>query len=358
MVDGSTPTTPDGNLYQELLARAQRRRQLISVHWELTHRCNERCSHCYLDVLRPGDSVPGELTTGECLGVIDQLATIGVLNLSFSGGEVLTRPDFFVIAEYAQRTHFVLRVFTNGLKITPEVADRLAGLHPYAVEISLYGVDASTHDGITRVPGSFERTTNAFRLLHERNVRTMMKTPLMHDNVHQFDQMVEFAQKLGARPRIDQTLTPKVNGDLAPLRHRMTEDDQLAFMRRTLDPAHWPHALSEDGPTCGIGQSGLVIDPYGNVFPCVEVRLCAGSVRQQTLEAIWRESSVWKEVLALKRSNLPVCRECTLAGWCLRCHGGALNETKDLRGISPAHCAAARLRKFVLATQYAEGANR
>jgi MoaA/NifB/PqqE/SkfB family radical SAM enzyme len=136
MTNQGAISDPPRDPYHALLESARRQRQLFSVHWELTYRCNERCSHCYLDVLRPGDNVPGELSTDECLGIVDQLDANGVLNLAFSGGEVLTRPDFFTIAEYAHAKRFVLRIFTNGLNITSVVADRLAALHPYAVEIS------------------------------------------------------------------------------------------------------------------------------------------------------------------------------------------------------------------------------
>ena len=74
------------------------------------------------------------------------------MNLSLSGGEAMVRKDFFTIAEYARSKRFVLRIFTNGLLINAAAADRIAALHPYGVEISLYGADAATHDAITRSP--------------------------------------------------------------------------------------------------------------------------------------------------------------------------------------------------------------
>jgi radical SAM protein with 4Fe4S-binding SPASM domain len=205
------------------------------------------------------------------------------------------------------------------------------------------------------VPGSFVRTTEAFRLLHARGVRTMMKTPLMHDNINQFQQLRELAEQLGAILRTDQIITSKLNGDPAPLRHRMTEEEQLAFMRATLDPKQWPHTVEQDEVTCLIGQGSLLIDPYGDVFPCAEVRLRAGNLRQQPLDKIWSASPIWQKVLGLVRSTLPVCHTCTLVGWCVRCHGGALNETRDLRGPSPAHCRAAHLRRQALIEELDEG---
>ena len=112
-----------------------------------------------------GRACPGELTTAECLHVVDQLADLGVFNLALSGGEILVRRDLFEIAEYARSKRFLLRLFTNGTLIKPANADRIAALHPFAVEISVYGADAATHDAITQCPGSFAATLRALHLL-------------------------------------------------------------------------------------------------------------------------------------------------------------------------------------------------
>ena len=69
------------------------------VSWNITRRCNLKCVHCYIDA---GLAEPGELNTKEALDVVDQMAEVGVPLILFTGGEPLTRPDFFEIAEYAK----------------------------------------------------------------------------------------------------------------------------------------------------------------------------------------------------------------------------------------------------------------
>jgi sulfatase maturation enzyme AslB (radical SAM superfamily) len=241
---GPDSRTPATNQFHRLLAVAEARHQLLSAHWELTYRCNERCTHCYLDVLPANHAAPGELTTEEGLRLLADLHELGALNLTLSGGEPLLRRDFFTLAERARTLGFVLRIFTNGVLITPAVADRLAALHPYTVEISLYGADAATHDALTRRRGSFARSIAALCLLVERNVRTVLKTPLLHENVRQFWQIKQLAADLGARFRFDLTLIPKLTGDRAPLRHQLTYADLLWFYRQTLTPAQRQHAAS------------------------------------------------------------------------------------------------------------------
>jgi radical SAM protein with 4Fe4S-binding SPASM domain len=347
-VEGPALEPASPNLYQQIVARTQKQHRLFSAHWELTYRCNERCTHCYLDVLPPSANVPGELTTQECFRVVDELATLGALNLTFSGGEILVRRDLFEIAEYARSKQFVLRLFTNGILIKPAVADRIAALHPYAVEISLYGVDAGSHEFITRQPRSFELSIRALRLLRERGVRTVMKTPLMHHNVYQYHALQSLSEELGAQFRYDITITPQDTGGLSPLQHRLTDDDLLWLLREVIDPALWVNrTVAPDQRTCGIASNALLIDPYGNVFPCVQTRIAAGNVHEQSLRTIWQGETL-HELSRLTVNELPVCRTCELRNLCVRCHGLAQVEDGDLHGPASVNCRAALARRQVL----------
>jgi radical SAM protein with 4Fe4S-binding SPASM domain len=357
VADPPASRTPALNPLRQLLDAAEARHQLLTAHWELTHRCNERCTHCYLDVLPANRADPGELTTDEGLRLLAELQELGALNLTLSGGEPLLRRDFFLLAERARTLGFVLRIFTNGLLITPALADRLAALHPYAVEVSIYGADPATHDAITRRPGSFARTTAALGLLAERKVRTVLKVPLMHENIRQFWQVKQLAADLGARFRFDLTLIPKLSGDPAPLRHRLTYADLLWFYRQMLTPARsGARALAPGCRTCNIGVSALVIDPHGAVYPCLETRRSAGNIRAAPLRAIWEQAAVWGEVRSLTIDALPVCSACTLRSLCARCHGLAGLEHGDMRQPATANCVQTLAKRQALLEQGAEPA--
>lgn len=335
--------------YEAILKQVTRAHRLFSVHWELTYRCNEKCTHCYLDVLAPGAEAPGELTTEESLAIIDQIAEAGALNLTLSGGEILLRSDFFEIAAYARAKRLLLRLFTNGIMIRPAIADRIAALHPYAVEISVYSARPEVHDGITQRARSWELSVRALGLLHERGVRTVMKTPIMGENVHEIDALRALADDLGATFRYDITITPKNTGALDPLKHRISYRDLVEFMRRQIEPDLWTRRnVAQDRPTCGIGQKAIQIDPYGNVYPCIETRFKVGNLRQQSLAELWQESPLWQELSRLTLSELPVCRTCELRNLCVRCHGLALKEDGDLLGPALTNCREALARRQAL----------
>jgi radical SAM protein with 4Fe4S-binding SPASM domain len=338
------------NPYTRILAKIARQHRLLSVHWELTYRCNATCTHCYLDVLPANSFARNELTTTEAKQLLDQIAVLGALYVTFSGGEIFLRRDFFEIAERARRQHLAICLMTNGILINSQIADRIVALHPTTVELSLYGADAETHEAITRHPRSFERTLGAFQLLHERGIRTVMKTPLMRENVRQLESLRALATRVGATFRCDPTLTIKDNGDASSLKHRLTYDDLVEWLRAEINATDFtcPPAPGDEHRPCSIGLSSMVIDPYGNVFPCVQTRLCAGTVRSQSLQEIWDTSPVFRDLSTLTWSTLPTCRTCELKPMCSRCHGVAHAECGDLRAPSAVNCREALARRQVM----------
>jgi len=271
------------------------------------------------------------------------------LNLTLSGGEILLRRDFFEIAEYARSKRLLLRLFTNGSLIRPDAADRIAALHPYAVEISLYSARPAVHDRITQIQRSWELSRRALSLLHGRGVRTIVKTPVMVENVKEIDDLAALADELGAVFHYDITVTPKNSGALDPLKHQVGYTDLVDFMRRKIEPGLWlKRNAAPDRPTCGIAQKAVQIDPYGNVLPCMEVRIPVGNLRERPLAELWHDSPLWSELGGLTLNELPVCRSCELRHLCVRCHGLALQESGNLQNPALANCREALARRQAL----------
>src|SRR5947209_10504930 len=110
-------------LLEQMTEKALARNIPLSVQLDLTYRCNERCVHCYLD-----HEDHGEMTTAEVKGVLDQLMAAGTMFLTFSGGELLLRKDFFALVAYARELRFDLKIKTNGMLITAGDAARIRDL--------------------------------------------------------------------------------------------------------------------------------------------------------------------------------------------------------------------------------------
>ena len=315
----------------------------FKVDWEITYRCNLRCAHCY----QTGASGDKELTTEEICSALDELADLACLYLTFTGGEILLRDDLFDIAKYARKKEFAIRLFTNGTLIDEKIADKIKNLSPLSVEISLYGMDPSVHESITKIPGSYEKTINALGLLRERNINTVVKCTFMKSNVSEFNKLKDFAGNIGARFVFSLSVIPRIDGSKDVLKNRLNQE-QLQELFRSRD---WlTEGITEGGirsyePLCSAGTNSLYISPYGEVSPCVVMREHCGNLRESPLKEIW-ESPFFKKVRRIELENLKECRRCDSAGYCDRCSGLALLETGDLLGPSPNECDLARVRKW------------
>src|SRR6266568_8946927 len=164
----------------------------ISVHLDVTYRCNERCVHCYLD-----HDDHGEMTTAEIKDVLDQLAEAGVFFITFSGGEVLMRRDFFEIVEYARHLMFNVKIKTNAVMIHEEEARRIRELGVDTIQISVYSHRPEVHDAITKLPGSFVRTIKAIKFMRDQGLNVTIANVLMTWNVHDSDGLQKLAAELG-----------------------------------------------------------------------------------------------------------------------------------------------------------------
>ena len=329
------------SLVEQMNTRALELGVPLSVHFDVTYRCNERCVHCYLD-----HDDHGEMTTVEICEVVDQLSDAGVFFLTFSGGEVLVRRDFFEILAHARARLFNVKVKTNGVLISETAAGRLAELGVQDVQISVYSDRPEVHDGITKVPGSFARTVEGVRLLKAHGIKVTIANILMRQNLSDYDGVHELAGSLGAHYTLDPTITPMMDGDRSVLKFRIPGAELEKVFRETKLVGNVeefcapPQPVGEEvmeGLPCSAGHTACYISPYGDVFPCVQFPLLSGNVRRQRFIDIWRHSPQLNEVRSIRARDLTTCSGCGHVGSCTRCPGLAYLEG-DMRGPSSADC--------------------
>lgn len=327
----------------------QARRRPLRAMIEISDRCNEVCVHCY-----QVQGQKGEMTTAELRRVIDELAQMGILILTLSGGEATLRKDFLEIVAHARLRGFAVRLFTNGLTMTDALARRLAELAVHVVEISLYSHRAEVHDFVTGVPGSFERTLAGVRRLVAAGVDTHLKTPLMNVNEDGVDAYIALAESLGATFTLDpSSLMPSEGGHRTPERfsrsdaalRRVLEHPRLADKRDTVEGARRARPLS--APPCGAGES-IHVEPNGELRPCTMLELPLGNALTG-IDAARATDAHLKGVLALTLGDVHGCRDCDLRAYCHRCHAASLAEVGDALAPYPTACAQARAEYEVTA---------
>lgn len=294
-------------MYHTLLKNRIRRLGLLhSAMLELTYSCNLDCFFCYNDTAAQG--VP--LSLDEYRRLLEDLAEMQVLFLTLTGGEPLAHPGFFEIAGLARALGFALRVKSSGHALRGDVARRLRDeVNPMEVEMSLHGATPATHDRQTRVPGSFDRLVENIEGMRAIGLRASLVSTLTAWNAYEIEAMYDLAERLGVRLRWQGPVSPRDNGDREPLsiQPSVAQWERLnavAKARRAppvaaecepadLEPSADETALArgraaeEEPYHCGIGGGDILVDPFGNLYPCLHVRWSAGNLHEQSVKEIW-----------------------------------------------------------------------
>ena len=293
--------------YSDTVKRTWNDNRLMSVLLELTYACNLDCTFCYNDLSLGGK----RLSLAQYRELLDDLASLGVLNLSLTGGEPLAHPRFFEIARHARDLGFVIRLKTNGHAIKEAVARRIRDeVDPFIVEVSIHGATAYTHDRQTRVPGSFARLLANIRTMKSLGLRVKANSVLTRWNEHEVGGLLALYDALDVPFQIDPEVKPKDDGDQSPLAIEASPEGQARYRRALEARSKRDDAVTEDpSPAaarrtsmagtdkhCGAGSNNIAIDPYGSVLPCVQWRVSVGNVHEQRVTEIWADSGMLREV--------------------------------------------------------------
>lgn len=327
-----------------ILKQAEENLVPLSVLFELTNRCNEDCAHCYVDL---GD-IEGELTTEEVIDILGQLRAMGTLFLTFTGGEIFTRKDILTLIRHARGLGFALRLFTNGTLVRDEAIEAIAEASVIGVEMSLYAMDAAAHDAVTRIPGSWAKTTLAARRMRAAGIPVVLKAPIMAGISKEYAQVLAFAREIGAEYRFDPTLIVRNDLDDTPVNHRMNRADLLGFcMDPHLGQAVAPGTGHKPDPgqsTCATARRVALISSRGRVYPCSQRFPPAGSLREQSFREIWENSPLLLRLRNITAQDLPVCSGCEQSSFCGRCSLDALFEDGDFFGPNTWRCELGEIR--------------
>jgi mycofactocin biosynthetic radical S-adenosylmethionine protein MftC len=326
--------------FEQILRKTWRDNLLFSVLVELTYRCNLDCFFCYNDLGLRGEP----LRTDKYLAFFEDLRDLQVLNLTLSGGEPLAHPDFLKLGARARELGFVVRIKSNGHALRGEMARRIRDeVDPFLIEVSLHGANAATHDRQTRVPGSFDRLLVNLREALGLGLRLKVNSTVTCWNEGEVEGMMDLVDELGVPLQLDPEVTPRDDGNVEPLSiapsrqglerlfalqaERARRGAGAVSVAREGDEGVVPVPLEKH---CGAGSAGIAVDPYGNVYPCVQWRRPVGSLHEQSIREIWTGSAGLREVRELTAQAKEVVAAWGPAGPLLNfCPGAAATRTGD-----------------------------
>ncbi len=260
------------------LFRAWSGRHPVWCAWQVTYRCNFRCSFCHY-WRDPMGALP-EQTVEDFRTGSRRLAKLGSLLISLAGGEPLLRGDIVELVRAVAEFHLPF-LTTNGSLATPQLARDLFAAGLWGVSVSLDYADRARHDKARGMPGAFDgalRAIDHFVAARRHDwQRVNLMCVLLHDNLDDVEPLIELARDRGAYFMIQPYGFRKtgsrrfvhanhgVSRRLIELKRRHPN-----FLSNEVFLGRFDEALNGGVPDCRAGQAFFNIDPTGDIAICVE----------------------------------------------------------------------------------------
>jgi radical SAM protein with 4Fe4S-binding SPASM domain len=328
---------------------------------EVTHRCSLACAHCYNNrAMSDRTARATELSCDELIRIVGEIADAGGLYLLFTGGEIFARRDFLEVYRHAKQLGFIVTLFTNATLITDRVADELARLPPFVIEITLYGHTPETYERLTGVRGAFGRVRQGIRRLVDRGLPVRLKTVGTTHTLAEMAEMNRFAlAEVGQPLKFDSLINGRIDGDPRPLATRLpperivaldlADERRVTGWREFAQRSAVPMAEGDALPTryhCGGGITSYAIDPEGRLSICVLSKRESFDLRRGSFAEGW--SSFLRGVRAQSATRRTKCSACGIKAMCGMCPAMGELETGDPDEPVPFLCEVAHLRAAVL----------
>jgi len=306
------------------------------ISWNVTNACDLRCPHCYRDA---GEKIEEELDTQEGKTLIQQIAQAGFKIMIFSGGEPLMREDIFELVEYASQLGLRPVFGTNGILISPEVAQRLKSSGAVAMGISLDSIYPERHDEFRGMPGAFQKTIEGIKNCREIGLRFQIHTTVMDWNYDEIEEITDMAIEIGAAAHHIFFLVPTGRA-VSLTKHMLQAEKYEQVLQRIVEKQK--EVPIELKPTCApqfmriakqkgvemrfqrgciAGIAYCLINPKGDVQPCAYLDIKLSNVRETPFTEIWKNHPLLKELRTMKYTG--ACGVCKYKGICGGCRARA-----------------------------------
>lgn len=305
---------------------ATQRRPLVGVV-ELTPKCNCNCPHCYVK----GFTGDNWLSTNQFIQIAAILKEKGILNVTLTGGEPLSHPDFKEIYTAYKEAGFLIDIFSNALLIDDKMADLLTEYPPRSIDVTLYGLSDDDYYRFTGVKDGFSKLCYALDLLSSKGIFFTTKMILHQGNYDKIDEYNKFALEYNAPFRYNVIIGAGNN--------TLTNPDEIALSKEQIiniekqDPlrkavfstlaskcSNLPFDCNGSEWSqfpCGAGLDKVFIGYDGKMSPCMTLRDRGLDLFIYGYDAIWeywgdeRKKLLQQNCECITCKYMPICTPCT-----------------------------------------------
>lgn len=290
---------------------------------ELTHRCPLHCVYCSnpLELTRREK----ELATDAWVRVLGQAARLGVLQVDFTGGEPLARPDLVELIRAARTEGLYASLITSGLPLDEKRLDAIVSAGLDHLQLSFQGA----HNESAAEFAGTQAHAQKLRVAHwvkRRRIGLTLNFVIHRQNLNELEDMVSLTEQI-APSRVEFAHVQYYGwafsnrARLLPTREQLDRSLQIIhnaqerLRGRTRVEYVVPDYYAKYPKACmgGWGRKVLLVKPDGDVLPCHAANVLPGmtfeNVQSRTLREIWQESEAFEKYRGEDWMADP-CRHC------------------------------------------------
>jgi pyrroloquinoline quinone biosynthesis protein E len=290
---------------------------------EITYRCPLHCPYCSNP---PQARSNGELAANEWTRVIREAAALGVLQIGFSGGEPLVRPDLPDLVRAARETNLYTNLITSGIGLDDDRIDALRDAGLDSVQLSFQSDNLDLADEIAGAR-AHQRKLDAAAKVRAAGIPLSLNFVIHRRNIDRLPQIIDLAEMLEAE-RVELANVQFYGWAFLNRTALLPTREQVACAREIATAAKarlagkidifyvLPDYYESRPKPClnGWGQRYLTVNPIGDVLPCPTASsaipdLRFDNVRTRALDWIWRESESFNRFRGTEWMPEP-CQSC------------------------------------------------
>jgi pyrroloquinoline quinone biosynthesis protein E len=290
---------------------------------EITYQCPLHCPYCSNPTQARNDQ---ELTTNEWIRVIRKAASLGVLQIGFSGGEPLARRDLPDLVRAAREANLYTNLITSGIGLDDDRFGALRDARLDSVQLSFQSDNTDLADEVAGARAHQHKLAVAAKI-RAAGIPLSLNFVIHRRNIDRLPQMIQLAESLQAE-RVELANVQFYGwaflnrAALLPTREQVIRAREIATTAKArlagkIDIFYVLPDYYESRPKpclSGWGHRYLTVNPIGEVLPCPTASsaipdLRFENVRARDLDWIWRESESFNRFRGTEWMPEP-CQSC------------------------------------------------
>jgi len=294
---------------------------------ELTHRCPLHCVYCSNPLELQSRGL--ELSTEAWSRVLREAAEAGVLQVDFTGGEPLARPDLVELVRAARAAGLYVSLITSGLPLDERRLAELVNAGLDHLQLSFQGVQ---EDAASEIAGTLalQQKLQVVQWVRAHRIALTLNFVIHRQNLDRLEEMIALGESSGAG-RLEFAHVQYYGWAFANRERLLPTRDQVDRSVRLLQQAEArlrgkvrveyvvPDYYAKYPKACmgGWGRKLMLITPGGDVLPCHAAQIIPGlrfeNVKNRPLQEIWDSSEAFQKFRGEEWMSDP-CRSCDRRG--------------------------------------------